>query len=169
MGFLYTRIGAGTKDRHVRVFHCVSGSILYTFDTGAQITSITWSLTYRELLVAFGFGSWRNRSRLSVYTYPTFRRVIDVPKAYDEQRTMLAVRTPGSVSARDVSASSSSEPGDGVVIASSDGTFCFFHIWDKSKRIAHRGAQIIRWQGYLGSDILEMVEGFDKGTDGYIR
>lgn len=100
--------GGGTADRCIRFWNTQTGTCINTIDTHAQVTSIQWSTTHRELVSAHGY----SQNQLTVWRYPTMERVADL--LGHESRILHTARSPdGSI----------------VVSAAADETLRFWNIW----------------------------------------
>ncbi|ODV86439.1 hypothetical protein CANARDRAFT_197082 [[Candida] arabinofermentans NRRL YB-2248] len=64
--------GGGSKDRTIRFWHANSGTMINSIPTRAQITSLIWSKSSKEILVTFGFGEAVDKPTLiGIYSYPS--------------------------------------------------------------------------------------------------
>lgn len=151
----------GSNDRCIHFYHTISGTCLAIIDCGAQITSLVWSKTRREIAATFGFAQPDHPIRLAVYSWPECQQVVAIPWQ-DENRALFAVPYPGGPTvgsvapARSKQRSRTAEEGC-IVVASSDGCIRFHEVWcDARKATGSR-------QGLLGgSNILESLHGFEK-------
>ena len=57
--------GAGTADRHIRLYNTQSGALLSQVDTESQVSGLQWSKTEKELVSSHGF----SQNQLSVWRY----------------------------------------------------------------------------------------------------
>lgn len=170
-------IGGGSNDRCIHFYHTVSGACLATIDCAAQVTSLIWSQTRREIAATFGFAQPEHPYRIAVFAWPSCEQVVSVPW-FDENRALFAIAYPGSP---EVGSAASSEAAtrvageDGVwwketavdgciVVAASDAAIRFHEIWTGGKKgIGSR-------TGLLGgSDILESLHGIEREGEATIR
>lgn len=87
-------IGGGSNDRCIHFYHTVSGACLATIDCSAQVTSLVWSLTRREIAVTFGFPQPDHPYRIAVFAWPSCEQVIAIPWP-DDHRALYAISYPG--------------------------------------------------------------------------
>ena len=59
-------IGGGSNDRCIHFYHTVSGACLATIDCAAQVTSLVWSTTRRQIAATFGFAQPEHPFRIAV-------------------------------------------------------------------------------------------------------
>ena len=158
--------GGGSNDRAIHFYHVFSGACLATINVHAQVTSLIWSTTRREIAATFGYAQPEHPYRIAVFSWPECRLVVKVPWGED-LRALYAVAFPGSggrgggggrggkngISRRN-------EREGCVVVASSDETVKFHEVWVggcKSVRAVNNGLG--------GSSILEGL-GSDGEGDG---
>lgn len=134
--------GGGSKDRTVRFWHTPTGTLLSSFKTSGQITSLIWSHTKRQIAITFGFGDTIKPVVISVLTYPDLKIISEV-------ETEPGLRALSAVSSPDKSS---------ICIASNDNTVRFYKFWDLND------APILNYEekGVYGSDIIELAEGIMK-------
>ncbi len=60
-------------------------------DTGAQVTGLIWSKTYRELVTAHGF----SQNQLILWKYPTMNKVLELPHAHGSRILHMAMSPDG--------------------------------------------------------------------------
>lgn len=135
--------GAGSQDRTIRFWHTRSGTLIRAFNVKGQVTSLVWSLHYRQLAATFGFGDSENPLLLSVYNFPQLQPLIQVPTQFS-LRVLSAVLSPDNGS---------------ICVTTNDETVRFYELWsvkDHVMPIATGGCRL------FGSDIIEMVEEIDK-------
>ncbi|KAF2866117.1 WD40-repeat-containing domain protein [Massariosphaeria phaeospora] len=164
-------IGGGSNDRCIHFYHTVSGACLATIDCAAQVTSLIWSQTKREIAATFGFAQPEHPFRI----------------ALDENRALYAIAYPGGPDTgrsprrpTGQEAASAQEPGQDassvwdsgvreegcIVIAASDAAIRFHEIWADGKRAGGVGSGT----GLLGgSEILEGLHGIDRDSQRTIR
>lgn len=66
--------GAGTTDRHIRVWNALNGNCLYSVDTKSQISGLEWNEEYQELISAHGF----QNNELNIWKFPTMTKVAEL-------------------------------------------------------------------------------------------
>jgi hypothetical protein len=164
-------IGGGSNDRCIHFYHTRSGTCLATIDCAAQVTSLIWSQTRREIAATFGFAQPEHPYRVAVFAWPSCEQVIAIPW-YDKNRALYAVAYPGGPQ----SGPRTEEYRDGgrargedgvwsrrgveegcIVVAASDMAIKFHEIWSDGRGSVGSGGLLGRdATGLLGgSDILE--------------
>ncbi|KAK1913409.1 hypothetical protein P3342_005345 [Pyrenophora teres f. teres] len=164
-------IGGGSNDRCIHFYHTRSGTCLATIDCAAQVTSLIWSRTRREIAATFGFAQPEHPYRVAVFAWPSCEQVVAVPW-YDENRALCAVAYPGGPTRGPHNTDQDRDGGrargeDGVwsrrgieegciVVAASDMAIRFHEIWSDRKGSVGSGLLGSGAMGLLGgSDILE--------------
>lgn len=114
--------GGGSYDKHIHFWNSTTGARVNSVDTGSQVTSLRWSLTYKEIVSCHGFPD----NQLSVWSYPTLVRHIEIPA--HETRVLHSCLSP-----------------DGQVLATaaSDESLKFWKLFEKKKETAS-GATSLR-------------------------
>ncbi|KAJ6090401.1 hypothetical protein N7486_009216 [Penicillium sp. IBT 16267x] len=101
--------GGGTNDRAIHFFHTRTGVCLATINVFAQVTSLIWSQTRREIAATFGYASPEHPFRIAVFAWPSCAQVAVIPWGphgaswdgedqdvnYDCGRALFAVSYPG--------------------------------------------------------------------------
>jgi WD40 repeat protein len=169
-------VGGGSNDRCIHFYHTRSGACLATIDCAAQVTSLVWSQTRREIAATFGFAQPEHPYRIAVFSWPGCQQIVAVPW-WDEHRALCAIAYPGGPtysppSLDDEASGSRARSEDGlwsrrtveegcIVVAASDMAIRFHEIWSDSKGSASRGKLVgSETAGLLGgSDILEGLHG----------
>ncbi|KAK8129420.1 hypothetical protein PG999_001800 [Apiospora kogelbergensis] len=175
--------GGGSTDKLIHFYHTASGAALATISVSAQVTSLTWSTTRRELAATFGYTQPEHSVRIAVFSWPECT-MIGCVRWHGEHRALCAIAYPGGprgLHSQEVSESSSfshrptgamrtlfsrrrsKSKRDGcLVVAGSDESVKFHEVWGMGT-----GALSTKLgSGALGgSDILEMEEGIDKEGD----
>lgn len=155
--------GGGSNDKCIHFFHTSSGAALATIAVAAQVTSLIWSTTRREIAATFGYAQPDHPYRIAVFSWPGCRQVAAVPWE-GEHRALYAIPYPGGPSDtyRTRKRLRSRTAAEGcIVVASSDESVKFHEVWTAGRK-ATTGLD----SGVLaGSDILEMSEGIDKEGD----
>jgi WD40 repeat protein len=164
-------IGGGSNDRCIHFFHTRSGTCLATIDCAAQVTSLIWSQTRREIAATFGFAQPEHPYRVAVFAWPSCEQVVAIPWC-DKNRALYAVAYPGGPQ----SGPRTDEYRDGgrargedgvwsrrgveegcIVVAASDMAIKFHEIWSDGRGSVGSGDLLARGATGLlgGSDILE--------------
>lgn len=153
--------GGGSNDKCIHFFHTTSGACLATISVAAQVTSLIWSTTRREIVATFGYAQPDHPFRIAVFSWPDCKQVAAIP--WDgEHRALYAIPYPGgpneSATSREGGRGMSRTAAEGcIVVASSDESVKFHEVWTSTKKATTGG------EGLLGgSDILEGLEGMDK-------
>lgn len=162
--------GGGSNDRAIHFYHAFSGACLATINVQAQVTSLIWSTTRREIAATFGYAQPEHPYRIAVFSWPDCRQVVAIPWA-DEMRALYAISYPGgpNETRRDRGEggrwwSRTAEEGC-IVVASSDESVKFHEVWSDARKSVGLGKP-----GLLGgSDILEGMEGIEKEGKEVIR
>jgi len=154
-------IGGGSNDRCIHFYHTISGTCLAILDCGAQITSLVWSSTRREIAATFGFAQPDHPYRVAVYSWPDCQQVVAIPWQ-DEMRALYAIAYPGGPNTRrstsEVNNRGSRIAEEGcLVVASSDGSIKFHEVWCDARKSTSSHAGLLG-----GSSILEGLHGFEK-------
>ncbi|CAM0140020.1 WD repeat-containing protein slp1 [Umbelopsis sp. WA50703] len=82
--------GGGTSDKHVHFWNTTTTARLHSIFTGSQVSSIIWSTQYKELVTSHGLPN----NQLSVWEYPTLKKVADIP-AHDSRILHMAASPDG--------------------------------------------------------------------------
>ncbi|KAI1104839.1 WD40 repeat-like protein [Jackrogersella minutella] len=130
--------GGGSNDKCIHFYHTNSGAALATISVAAQVTSLIWSTTRREIAATFGYAQPDHPYRIAVFSWPDCRQVAAVPER-------LKSRT--------------AEEGC-IIVASSDESVKFHEVWAAGRKATTFGSGVL-----ARSDILEMGEGIDKEGD----
>ncbi|KAK4186054.1 WD40 repeat-like protein [Podospora australis] len=160
--------GGGSNDKCIHFFHTTSGAALATISVSAQVTSLIWSTTRREIAATFGFAQPEHQIRIAVFSWPECRQVAAIPWP-GEHRALFAIPYPSGPAelriaksetvARTSSRSRTSMEGC-IMVASSDNSVKFHEVWAADKKATAGGVRMLG-----GSDILEGLEGIDKDGD----
>ncbi|KAK4204784.1 putative meiotic fizzy-related protein [Triangularia verruculosa] len=161
--------GGGSNDKCIHFFHTKSGSALATISVSAQVTSLIWSTTRREIVATFGYASPEHPVRIAVFSWPDCRQVAAVPWPR-EHRALYAIPYPcGPEEERRTERGYLDELNpkrrykmEGcIMVAASDNSVRFHEVWGRDDKVATIGGV-----GMLGgSDILEGLQGIDKEGD----
>jgi WD40 repeat protein len=161
-------VGGGSNDRCIHFYHTVSGACLATIDCAAQVTSLVWSTTRREIAATFGFAQPEHPFRIAVFSWPSCEQVVAIPW-YDENRALYAIAYPGGPNmGRErgedgVWSRQGAEEGC-IVVAASDAAIRFHEVWTDNRRTTGGSAGLLG-----GSDILEELHGIEKEGEQRIR
>ncbi|RCI14368.1 hypothetical protein L249_6022 [Ophiocordyceps polyrhachis-furcata BCC 54312] len=134
--------GGGSNDQCIHFFHTSSGSALATIAVAAQVTSLVWSTSRREIAATFGYAQPEHYFRV----------------AAGDLRALFAIPYPRKGDARSRDRVHLGSDGC-IVVASSDKTVKFHELWP-SGEIA-----TMTKTGMLGSDILDELDGITKDGD----
>ena len=167
--------GGGSNDRAIHFYHVLSGACLATINVHAQVTSLIWSTTRREIAATFGYPQPDHRYRIAVFSWPQCRQVVAIPWE-KETRALLGIAYPGGSREAGRSAQRTTmgdlwydrtrEEGC-IVVAGSDETVKFHEIWAGESRGMGVGGG---GKGALGgSRILEGEEGWEGSGEFVIR
>ena len=163
--------GGGSNDRCIHFYHTISGALLATIHVAAQVTSLLWSTTRKEIAATFGYAQPDHPIRIAVYSWPECQELVAIPWSGD-MRALSAVSYPGSPN------DTSMKPSNGeggiwatgtadegcIVIAASDESVKFHEVWSDG------GRRLGGSSGLLGgSDILEGLAGIEKEFGRSIR
>ena len=174
--------GGGSNDKCIHFFHTTSGAPLATISVSAQVTSLIWSATRREIAATFGYAQPEHPVRIAVFSWPNCRQVaaipwvgehralyaVSYPRRLEEARGSAPESEPGACGSRgrhrhSRSGTSSKSMEGCIMVASSDKSVKFHEIWPADSKITAGKAGILG-----GSDILESLEGIDR-DEGVIR
>jgi meiosis-specific APC/C activator protein AMA1 len=169
----------------------MSGAMLNTINVSAQVTSLLWSTSHREIAATLGYANPDHPVRIAVYSWPECQQVVQVPWQED-MRALYAVAYPGGPSTSEgtllraeqddgealteadrlleelrgkTNRSNNLKQSEGcIVVAASDETVRFHEVWSETTK------GVLQWKGVLGgSDILEELEGIDREGREMIR
>lgn len=71
--------GGGSNDRCIHFYHVSSGACLATINVHAQVTSLIWSRTRREIAATFGYAQPEHPIRIAVFSWPSCQQVVAIP------------------------------------------------------------------------------------------
>ncbi|KAF9082620.1 ubiquitin-protein transferase activating protein [Mortierella sp. GBA35] len=83
--------GGGTYDKQIHFWNSTTGARVNTLNAGSQVTSIIWSKEYKEFMSSHGYPN----NNLSVYSYPSMGKVVDIHAAHDARVLHSAVSPDG--------------------------------------------------------------------------
>ncbi|KAJ5720767.1 uncharacterized protein N7483_008701 [Penicillium malachiteum] len=101
--------GGGSNDRAIHFFHAKTGVCLAKINVFAQVTSLIWSQTRREIAATFGYAQPEHPFRIAVFAWPSCAQIAVIPwgpagaswdgqeqdVTYDCGRALWAVSYPG--------------------------------------------------------------------------
>ncbi|PGG96777.1 hypothetical protein AJ79_09460 [Helicocarpus griseus UAMH5409] len=99
--------GGGSNDRCIHFYHTGSGACLATINVHAQVTSLIWSKTRREIAATFGYAQPEHPFRVAVFAWPSCQQVVAIPwtpsadvgtdsdNTFDCGRALWAISYPG--------------------------------------------------------------------------
>ena len=161
--------GGGSNDRAIHFYHTFSGACLATINCYAQVTSLIWSKTRREIAATFGYAQPDHPYRVAVFSWPECQQVIAIPWQSD-LRALYAIPYPGGPGETTSDGSmgemwySRTKDEGCIVVACSDESVKFHEVWCGPRKST--GVHM----GLLGgSDILEGLEGIEKDGVEVIR
>ncbi|MBW0483700.1 hypothetical protein O181_023415 [Austropuccinia psidii MF-1] len=105
--------GGGTSDKMVHFWNVNTSSRLQSLETRSQVTSIVFNPYSREFLTTHGLPDMH----FSIYTFPNFQVVADIPKAHDTRILHSALSPDGCI----------------VVTASSDENLKFWRVFENKR------------------------------------
>lgn len=139
--------GGGTKDRNINFWHTKTGTLLSSYFTKGQITSLIWSTVKKEIVTTFGYGDGEFPLLLANYSYPSMIPILIVPATPD---------------LRVLSASQSPDHGS-ICVATNDSTIRMYKIWDSNSHSLTYSPDL-QGAGNYGSALIELHEGVDSKT-----
>ena len=71
--------GGGSNDRQIHFHHTGSGATLAVINVLAQVTSLNWSKTRREIVATFGYAQPDHDIRIAVFSWPDCKCVVSIP------------------------------------------------------------------------------------------
>jgi cell division cycle 20, cofactor of APC complex len=80
--------GGGSSDKHIHFWNGTTGARLNSIDTASQVTSLRWSIAYKEIVSSHGFPD----NHLSVWHYPSLVKQVDIPA--HESRVLHSTLSP---------------------------------------------------------------------------
>jgi len=105
--------GGGTSDKTIHFWNTTTETKINSIYTGSQVTSLIWSLDYKEILSSHGFPN----NNITLWKYPTMDRIINI-QAHDARVLFSAI----------------SPDGQSVATAAGDETLKFWKIWKNKDR-----------------------------------
>ncbi|KAG5955598.1 hypothetical protein E4U57_003297 [Claviceps arundinis] len=154
--------GGGSNDKCIHFFHTISGSSLASIAVAAQVTSLVWSNTKREIAATFGYAHPDHSYRIAVFSWPDCSQIAAIPWEED-LRALHAVPYPCMLRPRSTAKTGGKTINECIVVASSDETIKFYELWSREG-----GRAVTRPSMFASSDILEDLQGIIK-EGGIIR
>ncbi|KAK0704909.1 WD40-repeat-containing domain protein [Lasiosphaeris hirsuta] len=155
--------GGGSNDKCIHFFHTTSGAALATISVSAQVTSLIWSTTRREIAATFGYAQPEHPVRIAVFSWPDCRQVAAIPWA-GEHRALYAIPYPGGPEGGRSTRNGGRTRNHGrtsmegcIMVASSDKSVKFHEVWAADRKATAGSVGMLG-----GSDILESLEGIDR-------
>lgn len=161
--------GGGSNDRAIHFYHTFSGACLATINCYAQITSLIWSKTRREIVATFGYAQPDHPYRVAVFSWPECQQVVAIPWASD-MRALYAIPYPGGPGETNSDTRmgqtwySRTRDEGCIVVACSDESVKFHEVWSGPGKSTGVNMGLLG-----GSDILEGLEGIEKEGSEVIR
>jgi hypothetical protein len=137
----------------------MSGAALATIAVSAQVTSLIWSTTKREIAATFGYAQPDHPFRIAVFSWPDCKQVAAIPWEGDH-RALFAIPYPCNATGSSHGVSSRTAQEGCIIVASSDKSVKFHEVWSSERKATVGGSGTLG-----GSDILEALEGIDKEGD----
>lgn len=131
--------GGGSKDRKIKFWHTVTGTLVKEIQTTGQITSLIWSVRYKQLIATFGFGDIEDPMLLRVYSYPDLKEKLHV-RSPTPLRVLSAVPSPRFNS---------------ICVATNDETIRFYNIWKEDESPINEAQECQLYN----SKLIDFVEG----------
>ena len=171
--------GGGSNDRQIHFWHTETGCALAAINVFAQVTSLVWSTTKRELCATFGYAQPEHGVRVAVFDWPGCECVVSVnwesrfPDEREVPRALCAVAYPGRPNGQGDGgvregqewASRTVEEGC-VIVAGSDESIRFHEVWAGERKGGKGGVGLGGGKGVLGG--ARVLEGFVEGIDGEV-
>ncbi|KAB5528109.1 WD40 repeat-like protein [Coniochaeta sp. 2T2.1] len=158
--------GGGSNDKCIHFFHTCSGAALATISVSAQVTSLIWSQTRREIVATFGYAEPEHPYRIAIFSWPDCRQVGAIPWE-GGHRALYAIPYPceadrkaGAGGGRGGAAAGGAGREGCIVVAASDNSVKFHEVWAQDSRSAAGGIGMLG-----GSEILEDLQGIEKEGD----
>ena len=67
--------GGGTGDHWINFWNTNTGAKINSVEADSQVTSIQWSLKYKEFVTSHGFPN----NQLTIWSYPKLTKIADLP------------------------------------------------------------------------------------------
>jgi len=153
--------GGGSNDKCIHFYHTGTGAALATISVCAQVTSLIWSPSRREIAATFGYAQPEHPYRIGVFSWPGCNQVAAIPWE-GKHRALYAIPYPRSVICGSrCPVRPPKAPHDGcIIVATSDECIKFHEVWPADEKTPTSGVGMLG-----GSDILEDLAGIDKEGD----
>ena len=148
--------GGGSNDKCIHFFHTTSGAALATIAVSAQVTSLVWSTTRREIAATFGYAQPEHPYRIAIFSWPDCQQVAAIPWAQG-LRALYAIPYPACPTDQRLARSSRTAQEGCLVVAASDNSVKFHEVWSSNRKSTVGGPGTL-----ASSDILESLEGIEK-------
>ncbi|KAI8958273.1 WD40 repeat-like protein [Daldinia sp. FL1419] len=109
--------GGGSNDKCIHFYHASSGAALATISVAAQVTSLIWSKTRREIAATFGYAQPDHPYRIAVFSWPDCRQVAALKSRTAEEGCIVVASSDESVKFHEVGVLARSdilEMGEGI-------------------------------------------------------
>ncbi|KAH6888748.1 WD40-repeat-containing domain protein, partial [Thelonectria olida] len=151
--------GGGSNDKCIHFFHTSSGAALATIHVSAQVTSLIWSTTRREILATFGYPHPEHPYRIAVFSWPDCKQVAAIPWQ-GEPRALYAISyAEGPLYPQPRRKGRAAQEGC-IVVASSDRSVKFYEVWGNKK-----GGSASRQEVLRASESFDGPNGMNKEAD----
>jgi hypothetical protein len=151
--------GGGLRDKCIHFFHTGSGAALATIAVSAQVTSLVWSTTRREIAATFGYSHPEHPFRVAIFSWPDCTQVAAIPYNQGLRALYAIPYPPCTPEGRAIPLGRASQVGC-LVVAASDKSVKFHEVWPNERKSTTGGPGTL-----ARSDILEYLEGIDKEGD----
>src|SRR4030095_10060942 len=78
--------GGGSNDRCIHFYHAPSGGHLATINVHAQVTSLIWRKTRREIASTCVYAQPEHPFRIAVFAWPSCQQVVAIPWGSSSER-----------------------------------------------------------------------------------
>eukprot|EP00158_Paraphelidium_tribonemae_P007780 Partr_v1_DN28356_c1_g1_i1_m78991 putative Cell division cycle 20 len=85
--------GGGSDDKKIHFWNTATGALNSSIDTGAQVTGVIWSKTYRELISTHGYAD----NQMMIWKYSTMKKIMELPHAHESRILHSAISPDGQV------------------------------------------------------------------------
>jgi len=151
--------GGGSNDKCIHFFHTCSGAALATISVSAQVTSLIWSNTRREIVATFGYAEPEHPYRIAIFSWPDCRQIGAIPWE-GGHRALCAIPYPSGARDADRRVRNRRSQEGCIVVAASDNSVKFHEVWAQDSKSAAGGIGMLG-----GSEILEDLQGIEKEGD----
>ena len=176
--------GGGSNDRQIHFFHTGSGAVLALINVFAQITSLLWSTTRREICATFGYAQPEHKVRIAVFAWPSCECVVSIPweprwPGQEVPRALWAIRYPGRPNGQGENSERGrlrrrqsregqmwarrTEEEGCIIVAGSDESIKFHEVWAGDRKGGKGGRGLGSVASVLGGS--KILEGVYEGID----